>query len=198
MPVVELTTADVATYTKGRLPSGDPPDSPDPATLQLLNSALGALRRYCGWRVTPVGVDTVTVDGPGRPVLSLPTLHVVELQSVIEDGNELDLSSLHWSPVGLIRKKSGACWSRHYGGITVRMNHGYDNAYDWQSAVLELVDRMEAGVGRVIGSSGPLIERKVDDVTDRWMNSIGDPGNSGLFGLINRTLVDPYRIEPSA
>jgi hypothetical protein len=66
MSTVELTTADVEQYTQGRLPAGTLPGSPNPETLRLLNAALGAVRRYCGWRVTPVGVDTVTIDGPWR------------------------------------------------------------------------------------------------------------------------------------
>lgn len=195
MPTVELTTADVAQYTQGRLPAGDP--DPDPETTRLLNSALVTARRYCGWRVTPVGVDNLWFDGPGGRLLSLPTLHLVELQSITEDDVELDVADLHVSPLGLVRKKSGRCWSHHFGAMRVTMNHGYDDAADWQSAVLELVDRMSSAVGMNAGNSGPPVEKKVDDVVYRWAQSVGDPHNP-LFDMLNHELVDPYRIEPLA
>jgi hypothetical protein len=189
---VELTPADVEQYTKGRLLAADA------ETTRLLTAALRGVRRYCGWRVTPIGAETVTLDGPGRQLLSLPTLSLVELQSITEDGVALDISTLRSSKTGLVRKKSGACWSHHYGAITVTMNHGYDNAWDWQAAVLELIDRASSAVGEVAGSSGPMIEKRVDDVLYRWMSTIGDPGSKDLFDMLNHAVVDPYRIELSA
>lgn len=186
----ELTPADVDQYTNGRLKA----DAAE--TGRLLIAALHAVRRYCGWRVTPVGVETITVDGPGGRLLSLPTLQLVELQSVTEEGVELDLAGLSVSKAGLVRKKSGARWSHRYGAITVRMSHGYDDAWDWQSAVLELIDRTAGAVGAVVGNSGPMIEKKIDDVAYRWMNSVGDPGNQAMFEMLNKALIDPYRIEP--
>jgi hypothetical protein len=187
--VPELTTADVEQYTSGRLPASDA------ETTRLLDAALKTLRRYCGWRVTPAASETLTLDGPGRHRLSLPTLHLVELESITEDGVVIDLTTLYVSPLGVVRKKSGACWSRNYGAIEVTMTHGYDDATDWQSAVLELIDRMASQVGLVAGNSGPPVEKQVDDVSYRWILTVGN--TPSLFDMINHTLVDPYRIEPS-
>lgn len=187
----ELTAQDVEDYTKGRLPEDEP------ETERLLNAALAAARRYCGWHVTPVKTDDeITLDGPGSFQLSLPTLHLVELTAVTEDGTALDVADLHSSPLGLVRKKSGACWSRNLGGITVKMKHGFSEAPDWQAAVLEIVDRTAAQVGNVIGSSGPPVEKRVDDVSMRWVLTIAN--NPRLFDILNHTLLDPYRLEPSA
>lgn len=189
--MAELETADVEQYTKGRLAASDP------ETARLLDAALKAVRRYCGWHVTPVRTDTgLVVDGPGGRLLSLPTLQLVELVAITEDGNALDVADLHYSAAGLVRKKSGRSWSHRYGALSVTMRHGFDEASDWQSAVLELVDRMSAAVGTVAGNSGPLVEKSVDDVSYRWALTIGDPANQSLFGLINHTLVDPYRLDP--
>jgi hypothetical protein len=129
-------------------------------------------------------------------VLSLPTLRLVELTAVSENGTALDVDDLYVSAAGLVRKKSCACWTSRYGGLTVTMEHGYDNATDWQSAVLELVDRMSTLPGSVVGNSGPLARKQVDDVSYQWALSVGS--NSPLFDLINHRLVDPYRIEPLA
>lgn len=185
----ELTPDDVEQYTEGRL-SAD-----DDETSRLLLAALQTARRYCGWRVTPTAVETITVDGPGSRLLSLPTLHIEGLQSITEEGVELDLDKVSWSKVGLLRKKHGCHWSREYGAIEVEMNHGYPAAWDWQSAVLELVDRMASAVGNVVGNSGPIVESNVGHVTTRWTQTISNPANQRLFSMLNHDLVDPYRLE---
>jgi hypothetical protein len=131
---------------------------------------------------------------PGGRLLALPTLRLLNLQSISEDGVALDVSTLYWSKAGLVRKKSGERWSHHYGSIIVTMSHGYDDAQDWQSAVLELIDRMSGQVGNVAGNSGPLIEKSVGQVANRWA-----PAISGLpYSMFNYDLIDPYRFEHSA
>lgn len=189
--MAELTTADVEQYTKGRLAEADP------ETQRLLAAALRAVRTYCGWHVTPVQTDTgVVIDGPGSRLLSLPTLQLAQLQAVTENGTTLNVSDLYWSVAGLVRKKSGACWSGRYGSIIVTMQHGYDDASDWQQGVLELVDRLSEVQGTVVGNSGPLARKRVDDVEYQWALSVGN--NSSLFDLINHTLIDNYKLEPVA
>lgn len=186
----ELTAADVEAYTGGRLAAAAP------ETVRLLDAALKTARRYCGWHVTPVRTDAdVVLDGPGGRRLSLPTLHLVELTDITEDGTALDVTALYVSALGLVRKRSGACWSPQYGAIAVTMEHGFDDATDWQAAVLELVDRMSQMPGSTVGASGPMVGKKVDDVEYQWAPTIGDPANQGLFDLINHRLVDPYRLE---
>jgi hypothetical protein len=189
--VPELTAADVVQYTGGRLSLGA-------ETTRLLDAALKAVRRYCGWHVTPVQTDTgMVLDGPGGRVLSLPTLRLVTLTALSENGTALDVDDdVYVSSAGLVRKVSGAWWTSRYGGITVTMSHGFADATDWQSAVLELVDRMSMMPGTAVGGSGPMMRKRVDDVEYAWQTTIGDPGNQNLFDLINHRLVDPYRIEP--
>jgi hypothetical protein len=196
-PTIELTPADVDQYTGGRLPAAEP------GTMRVLRAALSEIRKHCGWRVTPVGVDTLTLDGPGSRLLSLPTLKLVELQSITENGVVLDAGDgvpggdtgeLEISPLGNVRKKSGGCWSGRYGSIRVTLNHGDPHAWNWQAAVLEWIDRVSEAAAA--GNSGPLVEKKVDDVTLRWMNTIGDPANQALFDMLNHEIVDKYRIEP--
>lgn len=188
----ELAAADLAAYTGNRLAVGDS------QTAVWLNRALLAVRRYCGWHVTPVRTDSnVVLDGPGGRVLSLPSLRVVEVTALSENGTALDVADdIDVSATGLVRKVSGGSWTSRYGGITVTMQHGYDDAADWQSAVLELADRMSQMPGTVVGNSGPMVGKKVDDVEYRWALTIGDPANQSLFDMINHTLVDPYRLEP--
>lgn len=149
----ELTVADVAQYTSGRAASDDP------ETARLLAAGLDAARRFCGWHVTPVRVaDEVTLDGPGGKLLVLPTLALVELTSITEDGVALDVAAdLRVSPRGLVQKRSCGLWCRHYGAIDVVMTHGYDEAAAFNAAVLSMIDRMSlASTGGRLRVVGPF------------------------------------------
>lgn len=190
--MAELAVADVEAYTNGRLLAADAD------TAVWLDRALKAARRYCGWHVTPVQTDTdVVMDGPGGRLLALPTMRVVDLSALSENGTAADVDTeLYVSESGLVRKVNGGCWTSRYGGITYTLEHGFDAATDWQTAVLELVDRMSQLVGSVVGNSGPMVRKRVDDVEYGWAMTIGDPGNQRLYDMLNHTLLDSYRLEP--
>lgn len=198
-----LIPSDVTSYTQGRL------DPDDPETLRALNSAMSALRRYCGWHVSPVIETTLTLDGNDRHEIWLPTLKLVSVTSVtvfesnlnstididVSDPTQFAISSE--APGVLYRGRASGRWNWGYGNITVDFTHGYDDAYDWQAAVLELVDRMTSGVGMVVGNSGPFVGKKVDDVEYRWADRAIGPDASLFYG-IDHSLVDHYRLMPFA
>lgn len=176
----ELQTLDVENYTQGRL------NKDDAQTGKLLSAALGAARRYCGWHVTPVREDDeVTLDGPASSLLVLPTLKLVELGGIVEDGEPVDLNYVSVSTRGVCRKKYGApnghCWTGEYSGVTVTMTHGYDTAPDWESAVLSLVDRMaQGGELTTIGPFG-------------YQTDAVQAGS--MFSDTERMILDMYRLE---
>lgn len=146
--------------------------------------ARAAARRFCGWHVTGViEDDEVTIDGPGSPLLVLPTLRLIELTGVVEDGTALNVADLHVSARGLVRKKSGAWWSGLYGSIVVTMTHGFsdEDAADFNSAVSSFAERNEAGDRpRVVG---PV----------QW-DSVAMAAASA-FSVVERSLLEQYRLE---
>lgn len=151
-------------------------------------AALAAARRYCGWPVTPPeeGV-TVTVDGPGGPVLSLPSLYVTAVSAVVEDDVELDVADLLVSSTGVVRKRSGACWTSAYAGVVVTMTHGFAAAPDFDAAVEQAAAALEAAAGR----DDPALKReKVVDVEYEWF------GDGAVSQFLNTSLLAPYRILP--
>lgn len=186
----ELTVADVVGYTHGRLAADDT------ETTRLLNAALGMARRYCGWHVTPVQPDdVVTLDGTGGALLALPTLRLVELTELVEDGITADLTYVERSARGLLRKKAGYLpgphhygpyWTNQLGGITATMTHGFADAPEWQSAVLSLVDR----TSMVLSSGGPEV------IGPFQFPSTGSVGT--LFNDGEKMLLDLYRLEDPA
>lgn len=168
----------LADYTRGRLASDDQ------ETEVVLARSLAAVRRWCGWHVTPVTAQSLTIDGPGGQLLRLPTLCVVELTSITEDGLDVDLESLQWSLAGLVRKDSGAAWTSRFGGIAVEMSHGFTDQQvpDFESAVLSVADRMSQTTEGTAISVGPF--RFSEDKTS---------GSS--FTTVELSILEQYRLE---
>lgn len=165
---------------------------PDPTPEDVARSAA---RRFCGWHVTPVRVDDeVTLDGPGSAVLVLPTLRLIELTGVVENGVELDVDTdLYVSARGLVRKRSGVWWPRNYGSIVVTMTHGFGpvdeddedethNADDFNAAVSSIAERF-ANDGPKPRVVGPF----------QWDSQAMADGSA--FSVVERALLEQYRLE---
>ena len=162
----ELTADDVEAFTGGRL-SADAAE-----TQRLLDAAVAAARRHCGWHVCPVWADHhLVVDGHGGRVLRLPTRRLLAVGDVIDDGVSVDVDTLVWSVDGLVRKPDGGRWSHRYQSVDVIITHGYTDteAADWRQAVLTMVDLMSTG-GR---PDNELVMKKVDDVQYQWTPATG-------------------------
>lgn len=178
----ELSTDDVESFTNGRLSSSD-----DRVEL-LLASALASARTFCGWHVTPERKETVTLDGHGGYKLLLPTMRVVDLISVTEDGVELDVDNVVWAARGvLVKQRTGSTdlvdlrWTQGFQAVTVEMVHGYVDAPDWRYGVLSMVDRMALDGGL----DSNLVEKTVADVTYRW---------APRLSLLEESLFGRYRL----
>jgi hypothetical protein len=52
-------------------------------------ATVAEVRAFCGWHIAPEVTETLTLDGPGGYVLVLPTLHLVDLVSVTNDGTAI-------------------------------------------------------------------------------------------------------------
>lgn len=177
----ELAAFDVEQYTQGRLAEGDP------ETVRLLAAGLAAARRFCGWHVAPSSSTTVTLDGPGGRILALPTLKLSLLTSITEDGSAIAPADVFWSPRGMLQKKSGAYWSCNFGSIVVVMTHGFDDAADFNAAVLSWIDRSSlasaGGRARVIGP---------------FQYDTEAMAAGSAFSEIERSLLEQYRLEAPA
>ena len=207
----ELTPADVAAYTGGRLAADDP------ETARLLEAALLAARNDVGWHVSPVyyGVELVR-NGPGGCKLRLPTKKIVALVSVVDNGVSLNVDQGATDPpgpdvvidpeVGWLLWRRHGCWSCKPRGIVVTMDHGFTptEASDWRQAILSIVDnmstlRISAATGR---SDADLTFKRVDDVEYQWPRTpgAGGPGDDRL-GLAQQVLfsaeaiLQKYRIR---
>ena len=146
-------------------------------------AALAAARRYCGWCVTPPETVTLTIDGSGGPVLSLPTLYLTAVTAVTEDGVALDVDDLRVSKRGQIRKRSGAWWTSAYAAVEVTFTHGYTSAPDFDVAGAQAAAALEGS-----RDDSSLKRKKIDDVEYEWF--------AAATSALNEALLAPYRILP--
>src|SRR6478752_4688000 len=167
----EITVNDIGTFTKDRL------DPSDPEVARMLAAALVVARRECGWHVSPVRTNqTVTLDGPGSRILWLPSMKVVQLNTISEDGVDLDTDYVSIS-VGTgdemlrrvaLRKRGAGWWTAEYGAIEINMDHGLTEAQaaDWREAIMSMVDAMSLlPVSSATGGGGlGLKSERIDDI----------------------------------
>lgn len=176
-PQDEITPADVETYTGGRLAASDP------ETQRMLDAALFAARREVGWHVSPVITETMNFDGPGGYKLRLPTMRIVKVDSITNDGNTVDLTTVTPSAeVGWLLVMTTGCWSTKWAGITITLDHGFTaaEAPDWRQAILTMVNQMVELV--VTGRpDADLSSKQVDDITYKWGAAQALPGAAPIL-----------------
>lgn len=182
-----VTPAQVAQYTQGKVSASDP------RLPGLIDGATAAVRRYCGWHIAPVMTETITLDGPGGHVLTLPTLHLTALPSVIENGVTLTEytsaspdGTFEWSPLGTVRRTCGR-WTDRYRSIAVTMTHGYEDAPDVAQIIMQVVTAaLSSPMGATREQAGAL--------SVSWATTA--PGVSGGLSLLQRDLdvLNLYRL----
>lgn len=173
--------ADVEEYTQGKVSASDP------RLEALIAGATAAVRGYCGWHIAPSLTETVTLDGPGGDVLTLPTMHLTDLAAVTEAGTVLDVATVEWSELGSVRKESG-CWTERYRGVVVTMTHGHDAAPDVAQIIIQAV---------IPALSSPMAatSERAGTFAVTWATTA--PGVAGGLSLLqrDRDILDTYRLH---
>ncbi|WP_156674060.1 hypothetical protein [Nocardia terpenica] len=93
--------------------------SPEPAV--AVANAL--VRDWCGWHIAPTVTETLVLNRPGTAVLMLPTLHLLDVHTVTENGHPVDLERVRWSGSGYLRRDTP--WTDGEGGVGVGITHGW-------------------------------------------------------------------------
>lgn len=100
--------------------SGPLAPTPPGVDVEEWSVACAAIRAYCGWHIAPVITEDVTVDGSGGGVQLLPTLRLLDVAAVTNDGQSV--ADPQWSESGVIR----GVWTGRYRGVTATITHGYE------------------------------------------------------------------------
>lgn len=158
-------------------------DYPDAG--EQLDAALAAVRRYCGWHIFPERAETILVDGPGGDLLHVPSLRVVDVESVRERaGDAWSTVDVSWSAAGMLRKRSG-CFTDEFRGIEVTLTHGFAEAPDVVKIVADVAFRELSNPHR-------RTALRVGERQESFGLTAG--GGGGLFGT-ELGVLDQYRLN---
>lgn len=101
------------------------------------------VRAFCGWHIAPEVTETLTLDGPGAPILVLPTLRVVDLTSISDDGSVV--TDPEWSATGMVRRY---CWTHKFRGIEATLTHGFE---EWPAELLAVMTELAGASASLAG-----------------------------------------------
>ncbi len=87
-------------------------------------AACDIVREACGWHIAPLVEDEIVCDSAGSGLISLPTLHVVDVTSVVDTDGDRAITDFEWSVLGLLERKNGARWPRGRRRVRVEFDHG--------------------------------------------------------------------------
>lgn len=155
--------------------AGSAPATPEEAAEKLV-------RDFCGWHVAPVVTETITLDGTGSRRLFLPSLKVLDVQSVQVGGESLAEGAFSWSETGILYRRGG--WPEGYRNVVATIVHGHD-AEDVRWIVDGIVERRKgAAAGRAIRVR----------VGQRSMDFEHGAGSATRLFQDERDALAPYRI----
>jgi len=103
-------------------------DTATPNAAFLLEAATAQVRRECGWHVTPIIEETLTIDGSGGRELRIPSGRIRSIASVTSDGEDVT-ADVDSSEAGILRLPY--CWTDKFGGVVIELEHGWAQ---WEAA----------------------------------------------------------------
>ena len=172
-------------------PKGTPDiiENPDEFTadgLFFLRAAQAAIRRECGWHITPSWTHTIRLDGYGGSTLILPSSHVTDITGLEYDSTD-HVDDIDWSEKGTVVLRHGTLPDRP-GAIRITRTDGWD-----PEDVPELHALMLAIAKRAASAPAPISSQSVNGSSISYLTNGGAPLGLQLFESEKRQL-DPYRL----
>lgn len=158
---------------------------------QSLDAATAAVRVYCGWHVTPVVTETVTLDVEGCTAL-LPSLHVLDLEAVKVDGEDVPRGNgYEWSQAGILRVHARRGFRVHarrgFRKLEATMTHGYEDAPDVAGVILAAAARS------VLNPSG-VSRSQVGQISETYSQAGRDPAVGAVLNSQEKAILDRYKL----
>ncbi|WP_069164907.1 hypothetical protein [Nocardia altamirensis] len=160
-----------------------------PALALAIANAL--VRDWCGWHIAPTLTETLVVDGSGATVQMVPTLHLLDVHAITENGRPVDLTRIAWSQAGYLRRKNA--WTSRERGMRVELTHGWPTVPPVVTAVvLGIAKRAKDTPASAVRArtAGPFSEQL----------TVAADGSIGGVALteVEQHLLARYRVVPVA
>lgn len=161
--------------------------SADPA--KMIEWVSSVIRGYCGWHIAPPITETIRIDGEGSRHLWLPSLKVLEVLEVKNNGEVLSEDCYDWSPSGYLELRSGH-FSTRPRGIEVKLNHGFAET---PGAVVEAT----VSIASRSGDTGGNVMERAGQVQVSFATFNGVSGGVALLQH-EKDVLAPYKLPPRA
>lgn len=155
-----------------------------------------AVRAYCGWHITPVVEETITLDNlHGGRTLQLPTLAVesiskIEQVDAVGRWATIPADAYRWSRSGLVELRNTiggfACG---VACIKVTLTHGYSN--DEVEDVLAIVANVSKRASMELGA---ISSQSVNGASVSYATAGGSVVSTPLLQIEKQALA-PYRLN---
>lgn len=150
-----------------------------------IDAATSAVRRYCGWHVTPEHSETLIIDGSGGSVLQIKSKHVVSVEEVLVGGSPVEVD---WSEAGLLSRKDGSCWPTNYRSVSVTLTHGFESAGELGALIAGIASRA------ALNPSGNVVSQRAGTQSVTYASSGGSVGSIPLLAT-EMALLDTYKLN---
>jgi hypothetical protein len=151
-----------------------------------LLQAEGVVRDYCGWHIAPLRAAEATLDGRGGYVITLPTLHLVDIVSITENGVAVNLEEITWSENGVVERS--VQWDTKRGNIVVTFNHGHANVPPGVQAIVQSVAQ------RAVNNPGSLVRTQDGPFSDTYSQTGFNQSLPIALLDAEKAILDRYRI----
>jgi len=157
-----------------------------------LDTVSGAIRSYCHWVVSREVVTGAKLSPAGRRRVWLPTMALVSVEAVVEDGVTLAAGvDFDFDSTGLLLRAGR--WTTTMNGLLVSYTHGYAFT-DWQLQAVRGVCLSAAA--RHVGNPGG--HRSETRGPFSWtVGGSGDDAGSPLTAA-DHTVLDPFVVDTVA
>lgn len=132
------------------------PSSFDANAAFWLKAAQAAIRRHCGWHVTPNCELAGVANTRGGKVLRLPARNVTSLDELTDRRGRSLMPGVAYDPAtGLVERIDGQAFPEGVAAVRYRIHAGYNQCDDVRSVLISAAQRasLAAGPGLVASQS---------------------------------------------
>ena len=161
-------------------------DKGRPYLEEALTAASAVIRDYCGWVIGPLIEETLYLEGPDSGVLSLPTLNLVQLVALSQNGTAVSLDDVRATRGGIVRARTP--FVDRYGTIVATIRHGLDPV---PAPIVDLTLQMAA---RALGSPLGVVREQSLVANVTWSTTAAGVAGGTVILEHERAVLAPYRI----
>jgi hypothetical protein len=176
------------------------------AAERALVEATAAIRNYCHQYLERVEGDEITLDSPGGVRLFLPELPVIEVSSVVEDGEDLAVDDDYKLGQHGILHRIGRTWAAGIQIVTIIYSHGYEQIPDDIVAVATRAASRGYQAGLRTAEDAAVVgvqSKSLGDFAVSYGSEQGGGASEGVMGasaarmllMSEKDMLDKYRIK---